>query len=168
ERSQTYAFCAGLVANTTLMGGYALSVILNGATLDAVELVRIAQMGTVLSAVWAAVWLLTRAWLFGRDAEAESPFAQPLLTIQLALGGIGNALLLGVGFWLCLLAQNAYSLRSDAMGAIGSPLGWLALILTCGAWSLRHYQNRSMPIRDAGVFGLAAIVLVACQIGARW
>jgi len=54
------------------------------------------------------------------------------------------------------------------MGAIGSPLGWLALITMGSAWALGHYQHRSLPIRDAGVFGLAAIVLLACQIEVHW
>jgi hypothetical protein len=168
ERSPTYAFGAGLVANATLMGGYALSVVLNGGPLDAVEMVRIAQMGTLLAAIWAGVWLLVRAWVFGTDAESESPLTQPLLTVQMAIGGVGNTLILGAGFWLCLLAQGADAPRSAVMGAIGSPLGWTALIMMGLAWALRHYQNRSLPIRDAGVFGLAAIVLLACQVEAHW
>jgi hypothetical protein len=168
ERSPTYAFGAGLVANGTLMGGYALSVVLSGASVDAVEMVRIAQMGTLLAAIWAGVWLLVRAWVFGRQAESESPLARPLLTIQMALAGIGNALVVSVGFWLCLLAQGADAPRSEVMGAIGSPLGWLSLIIMCGAWSLRHYQNQSLPIRDAGVFGLATIVLLACDVESYW
>lgn len=168
ERSPTYAFGAGIVANVTLMGGYALSILLGGATLDAVELVRLLQMGTVLAAVWAGVWLLSRAWLFGRRAEPESPLARPLLTTQLAIGAIGNALLLGVGIWLCLMAQGADVVRSETMGAIGSPLGWLALGAALTAWALRHYQNRSLPLRDSGVFGLAAVLVAACQMGAVW
>jgi len=168
ERSPTYAFGAGLVANATLMGGYALSVVLNGGPLDAVEMVRIAQMGALLAAIWAGVWLLVRAWVFGRRAESESPVARPLLTIQMALAGIGNALVVSVGFWLCLLAQGADAPRSSVMGAIGSPLGWTALIMMGLAWALGHYQHRSLPIRDAGVFGLAAIVLLACQVEAHW
>src|SRR5260370_29677301 len=49
ERSPSYAFGAGVVANITLMGGYALSLVLVGAPLDGVELVRIVQLGTVLA-----------------------------------------------------------------------------------------------------------------------
>jgi hypothetical protein len=168
ERSPTYAFGAGIVANLTLMGGYALSVVLSGAPLDGVELVRIVQMGSILAAIWAGVWMLMRAWLFGRRTEQESPWAQPLLTGQLGWGAIGNALLLGAGAGLCLLTQGADAPRSELLGAIGAPLGWLALILTGGAWVLRHYQNRSLPLRDAGVFGLAAVVLAACQVEAHW
>jgi len=168
ERSPTYAFGAGLVANGTLMGGYALSIVLSGVSLDAVELVRIAQMGTVLAAIWAGVWLLVRAWVFGRDAKSESSLTQPLLTVQIAIGGVGNTLILGAGFWLCLLAQGADAPRSAMMGAIGSPLGWLALITMGLAWALRHYQHRSLPIRDGGVFGLAAMVVLACQVEVHW
>jgi len=165
ERSPAYVFGAGIVANLTLMGVYALSVVLAGATLDAVAWVRIVQMGTVLAAVWAAAWLLTRAWLLGKEEEKESPLTQPLLSVQLGFGAIGNILLLGAAaFWLCVSAQGANAPRSTVVGEIGAPLGWLALAAAGAAWALRHYQRRTLPFCDFGVLGLAAIVLAACQV----
>jgi hypothetical protein len=168
ERSPTYAFGAGVVANVTLMGGYALSLVLTGAPLDGVEFVRIFQLGTVLAAVWAGVWLLTRAWVFGNRHDTESPLAPPLLTVQLALGAIGNALLLGVALWLCVIPQELITSRSVVLGEIGAPFGWLALAAAGSAWGLRHYQRRSLPLRELGVLGLAAIILAACQVEAHW
>jgi hypothetical protein len=166
ERSPIYAFGAGLVANLTLMGGYALSVVLGGGVLDTAELVRIVQMGTVLASVWDGAWLLIRAWIFGQRAEPESPRAQPLLTAQLALGAIGNILVLGLGFWLCILAQEADTFDSALASVIGSPLGWLALATAGSAWAIRHYLHHSTRLRNFGVLGLAAVVLVACQVEA--
>jgi hypothetical protein len=164
ERSPVYALGAGLVANFTMVGGYALSVVLGGGTLDTVELVRIIQFATVQAGVWAGAWLLMRQWIFGHRAEPESPRAQPLLTAQLALGAIGNVLVLGMGFWLCILAHEADTLGAVLMNAIGSPLGWLALASAGTAWGIRHYLNQSMPRGSFGILGLAAVVLVACQI----
>jgi hypothetical protein len=168
ERSPTYAFGAGVVANITLMGGYALTVVLSGAALDAVAWVRILQMSTLLAAVWAAVWLLVRAWLLGKAEQMESPLAQPLLTAQLGLGALGNILLAASAFSFLMLAQGANAPRSAAIAEIGAPLGWLALFGAGGAWALRNYQRRSLPLPDFGVLGLAAIVLAACQIESHW
>src|SRR5262249_39058452 len=59
EESPGYAFGAGLLANVTLVGGYALQVVTGGGRLDAAQVVFLLQLGTCAAAVWAIGWSAT-------------------------------------------------------------------------------------------------------------
>jgi hypothetical protein len=196
ERSPVYAFSSGLIADLTMMGGYALGVVVDGRSLGSVEWVRVFQLGTVTAAIWSIGWLATRSWLFlggpgsRRAGGPESPLAQPLLTVQVALGLIGNAVLLVGVLWRLVVFYPPIAVA--AIQEAASLLGWLALASAATAWGLferarllpnrlgetarqgtpayppRPPEDQSLPLRQAGVVGLAAILLFACNIQTWW
>src|SRR5262249_32790028 len=94
ERSAGYAFAAGLLANVSLMAGYALGIVTSGRRLDATESVWIVQLGTIGAAVWAIAWLASRRWVSAWRERPEAPLALPLMILQLAQAAVGSVVLL--------------------------------------------------------------------------
>src|SRR5262249_22521586 len=153
-------------ANGSLMGGYALQVVLGGGHLDSVERVRMLQLGTAAAAVWAVAWLASRRWVHAWR-ETASPTARPLMLAQLGMAIAGNVWLLGVALtWLGLAvpARLDETGARDWIAAAGSPLGWLALGLTTAAVVVWMRQQRfTLGPHFAGVLGLSAAGLLACS-----
>src|SRR5207244_8751620 len=75
ERVAGYAFVAGLFANLTVTGGYAVAVVAGGGDLSATEYVRLLQLATVVAAFWVFVFHLFAGRL--SPAPGETP---PLLS----------------------------------------------------------------------------------------
>jgi hypothetical protein len=162
ELSPEYSFAAGLVSNVTVAGGYALGVVTGGGQIDGIEFVRVLQLATLTAAVWAIGWLAARKPLVARRPHAASPLADPLLRLQIAQSAAGNLLLLVVAFWL--LAWGFTKTASWTTEA-GSPLGWIALVVSVGAGSFRIWQKRiRLRPETVGLLGMAALGLVACSI----
>src|SRR5262249_23291911 len=63
ERSAGFAFTAGLIANLTLMAGYALAFVSPEGHLSGVHWVRLLHWGTAGAAFWALAWLASRRWV---------------------------------------------------------------------------------------------------------
>ncbi len=141
ERSAGYAFAAGLVANATLVGGYALSIVTGGGQIDSVHQVWLVQLGTIGATFWAIIWLVSRRWVGAWREEAEALLARPLMIAQLAQGAAGNVLLL-VPALVLLLLKPAGPMYSSII-ATGHVGGWLALLplLATAIW----YARRSAP-----------------------
>ncbi len=165
ERSPGYAFTAGLLANISLTGGYALAVVTRGRHLDAPEIVFILQLGSLMAALWALAWMLTRLDSAGgalgvrlRPAERR---LEPLLTTQAALGFVVHTVLLS---WPLVEVWSSPGTKPDPFFAdVGSPVGWLALLLTAATafWYLAVNWPR-VRIHVLGIVGLSVGVLAAC------
>jgi hypothetical protein len=168
ERSPGYTFAAGLLANATLVGGYALMIVTGGGQLDIPCQVFLLQLATGGAAAWGIVWLAGRRWLVPEKAK-DVPAAAELLTIQLGMPVAGIAWMLGVALWWLLVA-----LPGDFAGephawveASGSGYGWLALGLTGAAVALRlRQQHGPLPAHLVGALGLAAVGLLGCSVEA--
>src|SRR5208283_1802092 len=80
ERSPGYMFSAGLVANATLMGGYALAVVTGGGHLSSAQYCFILQLGIIGAGLWAIAWWLADVALgtFDRCWGVATPDAHPL------------------------------------------------------------------------------------------
>ncbi len=151
ERSPGYAFAAGLVANATVVGGYALTVVTGGGALDVVESVRLGQLAGLTAALWAVGW-----------AIASRQGAPPLLLAQIGLGLAANVLL----FLLALLSPpNFFLLRDQWASEVGSPLGWLALLAALAALALGRWRQRArLEWRFPFYAGAALPILLACSV----
>ncbi|HEV3341616.1 MAG TPA: hypothetical protein VG125_14715, partial [Pirellulales bacterium] len=163
ELSPGYAFGAGLVANFTALGGYALMLQRFGS----LEAVRLVQLATVIPAVWALGWLACRRWLLTRARHEPSPHAGLLLRLQTAQSALGN-------LWLVVTASAAIFILGSRqlpgpvdnwVAAVGSPWGWLALVAGCaaGVYRVRHFGQRLRP-DVVGLLGMAALSLAACSV----
>jgi len=184
ERSAGYAFTAGQILNVSLMGGYALGVILGGQVLDGAQVVRILQLGTLGAALWALAWLATRRWLLAWQEDAVSPAKQMYMSVQVGLGVLGNAALLAgavaglVGSFEPIpqsVASAFYPGTIAGVAEAGSLLGWLAL-LTAGAavvyrgrqqWRSFAAEKSRVPFLMGGGMGLVIVAFLAVSM-ARW
>jgi tetratricopeptide (TPR) repeat protein len=171
ERSPGYAFGAGLVANVSLMGGYALAVVTGGGTLTEVEWVRVLQLGTLGAALWALAWLGSRNWVYAWREEPSSDFtptadAPYLMRLQIALALTTAVVFLGVGVGrLCNLAADPGAWATES----GSLLGWLALAAAGAAPALRQFQRRQPISWNVAALGvLAGIGMLACTVERDW
>jgi hypothetical protein len=161
ERSAGYGFAAGLVANLTLMGGYVLGVVTSGGSMNAARWVLVLQLGTLGAAAWAGACLASRRWITAWCEEPEQPLAKPLMRAQLALGIIGNVILM----WLPL--GHEYLIPDEPLSAalvqVGDGAGWLALMLSAGV--VFWYVNMTVPlgrVHVLGFVGACLVLLMAC------
>lgn len=177
ERSAGYAFAAGLILNVSVMGGYALDLVLGGTRLGEPELVRVLQLGTCGAAIWAIAWLWSRRWLLAWREDAISPVKQALMAVQVGMAAAGNVMLLS-GALLALtgsvepipvsFAGAFYPKTAPGVAEAGSLLGWTALLLTVAAVIYRARQQLSLrSLWTLGGMGLVTVAFVAVSV-ARW
>src|SRR5262249_39727042 len=95
ERSATYAFAAGLLADAALVGGCAVAVVTGGGVLGEAGAVWCLQLATLGAALWALGWLVSRPWV-SAWREDQSPFAGRLMRLQMSLA-LAGVFLLGGG-----------------------------------------------------------------------
>lgn len=165
ERSPGYAFAAGIVANLTVTGGYALNLPQFGAT----EAARLAQLATITAAVWAIGWLAVRKRVLAIGGRTESPAAWPLLRLQAAQSAVGNLALLLSAFALVAIdsPMGAGSSVHDWVAAAGSPIGWLTLVLACAAGGMGAWlRGRTLRPEVVGLLGMTVLGLAACSVEA--
>jgi hypothetical protein len=176
ESSAGYAFSAGLVVEMAAVLGYALSVATDPdptRTFGIHELVTAIQLATITAAVWAIVWLVARKWCdvwretaLGNDPlsgrRAVDPRAAILMNVQLAMGYLGNTILL-VAAIIVLAWFHPYG--SVWPINAGMPLGWMALAAATAAGVYRCVQKGVRPSFDVvGLLGMAVIGLAACVV----
>jgi len=160
EASAGYAFSAGLVVQLTVVLGY----LLTHRTFGATQLAVVVQLATIAAAAWAILWLVARQWL---DVWREGPRAESsvaLMRLQLAMGVLGNTILLGPA--LVALVFYPYRWQSWTVAA-GSWIGWTALILSVASLVLhRAKAGVRMSPNLAGAAGMTALALLACTVRA--
>lgn len=165
EASPGYTFAAGVVANLTVTGGYALNLPQFGAS----EAARLVQLAAITAAIWTIGWLAARRRALALAGRSESPSSWPLLRLQWAQSALGNLLLLAPAFALVAI-DSSLGMGSgvhDWIAAVGSPLGWFTLAVVCATGRLLGWQ-RGRPLRPEaiGLMGMTALGLVACSVEA--
>jgi hypothetical protein len=166
ERSAGYAFAAGQLATAAVPAAYALYIVEGHAKLlDETVFVRVLQLASMTSALWALGWLLSRPWIAAWRDRSDSPWPRLLMDTQWALGAACNGLLVLFGAGTLLVNSPE---TSRLTGAVGSPLGWLTLSLSL-AFGLGHLGQLRLRSRGhlLAAFGLAVGVLAACAESAR-
>jgi hypothetical protein len=150
ERSSGYAFAAGLVFTTAVVGGYALAGVTSGEPFDGPRWARLVMLAVGSVAVWARFWLA---------AERRVP-GGVLLSLQATLGLAGVGLMLAPP--LAVLFVNPARPLPAAFAELGG-LGWVVLALA--GWAGFECANRRAPHRRSHVVGFTAVaagVLAAC------
>jgi hypothetical protein len=173
ERSSGYAFAAGLVANVSLVGGYALAVVTGGGRLGEPEWVRMLQLGCSAAAFWALAWMIVRKRLRLCLGVAAPQPHDALLQTQL---GLSVALLV----FLLVPALAFLTLRGPSAASValypsahpwtataGTSLSWLALVLVAVAVRKNIRLAVGVPGWIFGDWpGLAAMTLLAFTVEA--
>ena len=166
ERSAGYAFSGGLVSLLSVGLGYPLYLKTVGRPMHAAELVTLVELCTITAAVWGIAWMAARRWLDIWRETGEEPSARLLMNVQLGMAVLGNVLFMAIALLLLVFEKG---LGSEWIRAAGSPLGWLAFLLTTGAIVYRGLELRRHASPDlAGLLGMTAIGLLACTVFGRW
>jgi hypothetical protein len=134
QRSARAAFGAAWLAALAVNAAHVMALASAGALMDRVALARAAQLSAVTAACAALLWLATRdKWR--PEASSSERFLRWLLGFAIAV----NAALL-VPVFLRIFTQPTWT--SSGTAQAGSPLGWLALILTSAAvlWLGKVYR----------------------------
>ena len=101
ERSPAYAFTAGMVANVSVTGGYALAVVTGSRHLGTAEIACLLQLVSLTAALWALAWQASRRWVYAwretsvPDGFIPSPAAMPLMLLQIGMALVVQLILLG-------------------------------------------------------------------------
>lgn len=162
ETSSTYAFGGGLLFCLASVAGYVMQGTLAGQAFGLYEFVVSIQIATLAAGVWALAWLGMRAWLGVWQESGESRWASSLMTMQLALGAIGNTLLITLA---CAILALLHPWETTWPDAAGNGWGWAAFLSVVAAWVIRTQQAGRKPRPNTvGVIGLAALGLVACTV----
>jgi hypothetical protein len=136
ERSSEWAFAASGVCNFTVTLGYALAVWTAHQRFEAEHAVRLVQLNVVALSLFALAWLAARR-IVGANGNAPA-----LLTSQIVLSLVGNALLL-LAATSRLFVVPGWS--SELVAQIGDPLGWLALVsaVVVWTWARQYFREPS-------------------------
>jgi hypothetical protein len=158
ERLLGYAFSAGLFFNVTVTMVYLLSVVSVHGDMDRVVLVRVIQLNTIVSALYAILWLSVREGWRTKLSFQSARLAGRLFKIQLGI--------LIVGLTLVLIPASVHlivrpGLAGAGTAAVGGVYGWLAFVLTSVAWAwfIKSYEKAVSPDTVCGLLvGLSCLV----------
>lgn len=171
-RSPLYALIAGLLAEITVAGGYALAVVVAGGSLGATEDVCLVQLASLTAALWALGWMMSlpplRVWYRIAEEVRSLPSSQGLafMMVHIGLALVGQLVLFGGG--VLILGDLKGELIPWPVAA-GSALGWVALLTSLAALFVWHWQQHR-PASWSWMFvgGLAAASLLACTAERVW
>jgi hypothetical protein len=123
--------------------------------------ITLVQATTITSATAALLWLALRTRLY--EIRLNSAQDSPFLAVQIGLGLLGNAVVLGLPFGL-LLNRPGDPLPHEVL-AVGNLPGWLALVLALGAalW-FAELVSPAARIHLLGAFGIGMGVWAACAL----
>jgi hypothetical protein len=179
EKSAGYAFAAGVIANLTLIGGYALGVITAGGRMDETRSVFLVQLYTIGAAAWAGACLLSRRRFTAWREGPENLSARPLMRLQLGMSALGNLYLVLLPILVPLFSEPQNTL-SDGQLQTGQAAGWLALLASAavlhwyvsgvGAQSVGETAGRHR-VHVLGALGVGIVALAASTLnpmGQEW
>jgi hypothetical protein len=160
RRRESWAFSSGLCVN------FAASLVV-WQLHDSIPFTQwtmlLVQANIIATAGIALLWLGARKHLC--ESVELTLRGAPLLALQVSLGITGNVLLLLTGPFLAILLQPSIQLAPELL-SVGSPWGWLALVMTVVA--AFRYAGQVLPRLQGhvlGGFGLAVGILAACTAG---
>lgn len=141
ERAPHYAFAAGLFLSAALMLAELFAVSLAGGSMNRVLLAEVAQLCAIASAIYALLWLSTRARWLSKLNETQSARAASFFQIQIGISVAVNALPILPTLFKLFARPSATSIGTFQAGDVR---GWLALILTAlaAAWFAVSHQKR--------------------------
>jgi hypothetical protein len=168
ERSAGYAFFAGLVALTAVVGGHALGIVTRGEVIGNRETVQLGQLATLVSAVWLLDWLGVRRRL-DRPAAGQTLSCGVMLGLQEGLTWASylvwllpaQMLLVFPGLFQTMGGNEAAVLKMEA----GSWMGWLATGLAIAAGTA--YRLDAVAAVPTWFVGLASLLiggLLSCSV----
>ena len=162
ERSGRFALAGGLTTNLGATAGYLLKVAASGLVFDWMQWTRLAQLNAIVSAIYAAAWLVALVWQARRQHRKVDFVGSELLVTQVALPGAINLLVLGAA-WCAIFGYPALGVE---LAPFADAWGWTAALLTTaltmgigyvGHWP-RNVDRRVIP-------ALGLLTLVACWAG---
>lgn len=179
ERSASFMLAAGLLADVTLMAGYALAIVTTGGKLGADNWAHILQLGTIGGAIWVLAW--TGCWRWQEAAarrdqidalERQAYLTRKLMTVMACWAAFWLALLT-CGAWVALVSltpdeefeADLYGPASAWTLATGSLWSWIAVGLMALAGLVRpREQGRPASFRTWMLVSLALVILLACTV----
>ena len=172
ERSPLYAFLAGLVANLSVAGGYALAVVKSGRHLGTADLVCLWQLVSLTAGLWALAWMSSLPWLrrvygtYPERASIPSPLGVSLMSLKVGIALVGQSVLIVIALFFRLDWSGPLTAWA---AAAGSGLGWASLCAGLAALTLWYrQQDRPPPWGWLFTGGLAAVSLLACTVERTW
>ncbi len=160
ERSDGYAFSAGLTLQLAVVLGCILAALTAGRAFDEIFFVRLSQSATIAAAAWAIAWMATRRWLYGEPLRRSA-----LLDVQQIMAGTGNFFLLAIPVLFLLLVPEKAENLPGWFAEIASPAGWIALLLAAApiGWDMcRRRPERIIDVIGAVLLGIGS--LAACGV----
>ena len=149
ERMPEFSFFGGLLFNATVTLAFLLTVVAIKAPMDRVVSVRLAQLNAITFAVYALPWLSTRRRWLKALSDARAMLADNLLTLQIGLAVLLNALVILPTAFELVVAPAA---SAGGTVAAGSFLGWLSFVATLVAlaWFSRTRGKELSPFALSG------------------
>lgn len=168
ERIPEFSFFGGLLFNATVTLAFLLAVVAAKGSMDRIVLVRLAQLNAITFAVYALPWLSTRRrWLAALD-EQRAEVAGNLLTLQMGLAVLLNALVIVPAAFGLVVAPDFVGRGTIAAGSF---LGWLSLVVMLVAlvWFSRTREQKLSPITAAGaLWAFACLIAFSVSEKSGW
>jgi hypothetical protein len=172
EESAGYAFAGGVIANLTLIGGYALGVITAGGRMDETRSVFLVQLYTIGAAAWAGACLLSRRRFAAWREGPENPSARLLMRLQLGMSACSSAFLVLLPILVPLFLEPQNGL-SDGQLQTGQVAGWLALLASAAVlyWYVSGFGTHAAGetevrhgVQVLGALGVGIVALAASTL----
>jgi hypothetical protein len=168
ERIPEFSFFGGLLFNATVTLAFLLAVVAAKGPMDRVVLVRFAQLNAITFAVYALPWLSTRRRWLAALSEQRAALADNLLTLQIGLAVVLNALVIVPAAFALVVAPEFVG---NGTSAAGSFLGWLSFVATLVAlaWFARTREQKVSPVTMASVlWGFACLIAFSVADKSGW
>jgi hypothetical protein len=162
ERSNGYAFEAGLLTVFTVTASHLIAVQAAGFEPDRVTVIQIFQLVALSTSAFALLWLATlKRW--ASDDERSRALGSRLIGILLWLSGVAFAgYLVPIALWLYWRPHWAGPATAEA-GGVRSWIAWVLAVAASWGWALLFKRRLSGWAVFASAMSLAAIVAFAAS-----
>jgi hypothetical protein len=169
ERSAGYAFAAGLVGLTAVVGGHALGIVTGGEAIGNREIVQLGQLATLVTAVWLLGWLGVRRRL-NPPATGHTLSCGVMLGLQEGLTWASYLVWLLPALMLLMFPgvfQTFHSTEAEVLKMeAGSWLGWLAIGLAIAAGTAYRFDAvAAVPTWFVGLTSVVMAAVLCCTVG---